>query len=320
LIFFDIIDINVYASGTEELTDEQIKSYEEYVTGEKSDNKPEIADSTSNDNKSTVSLDNKDKDVYTVSMNKETVNKLIDTAGDIIKHAVDTGLPSLGAAGAGGTVAAAIIKSSTMSAGPRAALAVTAGTAMAGGVAGVLHGVNALAKNLSNSSELKDSAVDSRAPSPIDSTFINSPNDITSPLQDLILSQFILNLVVFILFFILLLFFLNKIIVSYNINFISSLITRYCSTETKERIEKIFNKNRSISFNDKFFKITMTMISIAIIFFLIVNIFFSYELLTKIEDYVMVYNDIHKKSSLLIFTISCKYIKGRIFKNKDSNK
>lgn len=320
LIFFDIIDINVYASSTEDLNEDEIKSYKESFTERESDSKPEISDSGSSDNKATVTLDNNDKNTYTVSMNKETVHKIIDTAGDVIKHAVEKALPSLGAASAGATVAATIIKTSTMNAGPRAALAVTAGTAMAGGVAAALHGANAYAKNAIASSELVDSTVESRAPSPVDSNFINSPNDITSPLQDLLLSIFSINIVVFILFIILLLLFLNKIIFNYNINFISSFITKYCSTETKQRIDKIFNKNKSISFNEKFFKLTFIIISISIIFFLIINIFFSFELLTKIEDYVIVYNEIHKKYSFLFFTVSYKYLIRRILKHNKANK
>jgi hypothetical protein len=50
---------------------------------------------------------------------------------------------------------------------------------------------------------------------------------------------------------------------------------------------------KGINYNNRFIFIIFIIISIVLIIILLLNIFVSAELLTKIDDYVTVYNQIH---------------------------
>jgi hypothetical protein len=80
------------------------------------------------------------------------------------------------------------------------------------------------------------------------------------------------------------------------------------------KFNDIFKKgvNRSNNYNSRFIFIKFIVNTIVLIYIFLINLFFSAELLFKLNEYVNVYNHIHSsKSSFLLF------LSLTLFKNKN---
>ena len=128
-----------------------------------------------------------------------------------------------------------------------------------------------------------------------------------SPLQILLLYSLKLDLVMLIVFITILYLFLNKYYGPFFLNFIKKTISRYCSNNTKERLEKIFNKG--FLFTDRFFFILLVINILNLFFILFLKIYLHSELYSNIDNYVSSYNQIKKGLFLLFLTQENLYSK-----------
>jgi hypothetical protein len=133
-------------------------------------------------------------------------------------------------------------------------------------------------------------------PSPDREFFVLSPFELSgfkSQLESLIANSFILNVFIIILIVSLLILIFQRYILSYNFNYISTLIEKYISTKLGKWFKNKFEK--SINFNNKFLLVMFMFNSILLIIILLMNLVIISELLVNIDDYVEVYNYLHNK-------------------------
>lgn len=142
-----------------------------------------------------------------------------------------------------------------------------------------------------------------RIPSPdIDNIFINSileKDELRSPLEELLIYQFLLNLLILMLIIILLIIIFNRFILKYNLTLLSSFFGKYMSNNINELFKKYVNY--SDVYNDRFVLILFIIITLNLFFIIFLNIFISSELLFKTDNYIDVYNYIHNQNNLLFF-------------------
>ena len=235
------------------------------------------------------------REVYTLKADKKFVDNTMHNLGTAAKTGYDKVMPDLGVGAAAGSAASVTIKATTgMAPVPRVALvtATTVATAI-GTKVGIGIGT-AINQNMDIASTVKDSPHadpnPERVPSP-DTNIINSPleSDITSPLQDLLLYSFILDLLILILLIVLLLIIFNKYITNYNLNFISNILNKYMP------IKNWFNVNTAIDYSDKFVLYMFIVNTVLLIFLIILKLIVSSTLLVDIDTYITVHNYIHGK-------------------------
>ena len=212
--------------------------------------------------------------------------------GETIKNTFEKVIPNIGASAAGGSIGAAMVKATKQM--PPAQRLLSVGTASFVGAMGTRLGVetaNSIIQNLDLKSQTKEVVDGDQIPSPVENLFINSPREITSPLDDLLLYQFSCNLLILILIISLLLVIWNRFVFKYNKEFITSIVDKYFSNKVKERYHNFINKN-SI-YNDRFLIFIFVINTIILIFLIILSLIISSELYINTEDYVQVYNLIH---------------------------
>jgi len=245
--------------------------------------------------------DDTNKEYYNFKISKKLVDNGLHTVGEASKMAADKIVPNIGAGAAAGTAAAAAVKVTSglpplQRAGAVAATAlVTAASTKVG-----LNIGSAISKNTDLSAIIKNSPhanPDRMAtpPSP-DPFIINSTlesSDITSPLQDLLIYSFILDISILILLISLLIIIFNRYILSFNLNFFNSILNKYISI----KIRNWFNKylNTGIDYNNKLIFFIFIINSIGLFLIVLLKIFLSSELLINIDSYIEVHNYIHYK-------------------------
>ena len=136
-----------------------------------------------------------------------------------------------------------------------------------------------------------------RIPSP-DQTFINSPlerNELTSPLQDLLLYSFILDVSTLILILIIIIVLLNKFLLIFNLKFLYSFSKKYLPIKISNWLNK--NINTGNEFSNKFLAFIVILNCFFIILFILLKIFISSELLVNIDSHIAVYNFLFSKKS-----------------------
>jgi|HubBroStandDraft_5_1064220.scaffolds.fasta_scaffold26228_5 hypothetical protein len=134
-----------------------------------------------------------------------------------------------------------------------------------------------------------------RIPSP-DSFIANSHSEsdnITSPLQDLLIYSLSLDMLILFLLISTLIMIFNRYILNFNLTFINTIFNKYMPIKFNNWYNKL---NTSIeSTNNKFVLIMFTLNSIALVLFIIMKIFIISELLINIDSYINVHNYIHLK-------------------------
>lgn len=259
----------------------------------------------------TSSTDQSGKKIYNLKMDGEFFDNGVKNIGVLTDTAVDKIVPNLGIGAAAGTAAAAAIKSTAgMPLGPRLItvggnVLTTAATTKIGmeiGSAIVQHSdITEMIKNSPHADPQHD-----RIPSP-DSSIINSPleNDIFSPLQDLLLWSFVLDIFILILLTGILLIIFNRYITKYNLNFINSTIIKYMPI----KIRNWFNKSTDtgIDYNNKLVLFIFIINTIVLFFVVFLKLLIISTLWVDIDSFIMGHNYIHGKESSIILFMSSAY-------------
>jgi len=210
--------------------------------------------------KMTTQTDVKKVEYYKFEIKKTIFDNAIKTAGEFSKTVLDKHAPNLGICAAAGSSTSAALKNS-VGMPPLQRLAFVGGSSLV-----TTTGIKAdikIGDKLSNNFEIEKMIQNSPyANPPIDRphspdpnfTFINSPleDNVTSPLQELLLDTFFLDVVNCLLIIILLLIIFNRYIVKYNLNFINLIIIN--NKFVPNFIKTILNKttNTNIDYNNKF--------------------------------------------------------------------
>uniref|UniRef100_UPI0028E0A25C hypothetical protein n=1 Tax=Perenniporia fraxinea TaxID=1350006 RepID=UPI0028E0A25C len=227
-------------------------------------------------------------DDYDLKVPKGPTDAIANAASNITTH--------LGAAGAGGAV---VLKNVPLPPVQRATLGVVTAGATSAAITIGIQGGTAITKNLNQSEAIKNHPYGdpdiNRVPSP-DPNIINSPlenGDESIPLVDLLLNLVTLDLLELIAIFILIVF--NKYISNLFKNFLGNYLpTKYNS------LNKFLQKSNE--YNTKFMNLLIIFLIVLLLIMILMNLYFSSVLYTQIDDYVLVYNLLKRKSSVLILT------------------
>ena len=139
-----------------------------------------------------------------------------------------------------------------------------------------------------------------------DQSFIDSPfEDIDNniPLIAILKNLVLLDSVELMLMLILIFIVINKYLYKFNIKLLYKLVllipNKYLPNIFKNRFN---NLDKAVDFNNKFYNILFGILIIILLFFKLSHIFFSSELYSNIDDYILVYNYI-KNNKLLLLVI-----------------
>jgi hypothetical protein len=261
---------------------------------------------------------NKDE-YYNFQIRKDLFDEGLKNIGLASKMALEKIAPNLGVGAAAGSAAGATIKYSAGMAPLQrlAAIGTTAAVTAAGTKIGLEFG-GLVSKNNYIETAIKNSPhadpdID-RIPSPSaePSFFIQSPADITSPLQDLLMYSLALDILILILLISIIIIIFNRYIVKYNFKYINNIIQIIgLNKYMPNKIINWFNNsvNIGIEYNNKLVLFIFILNSILIFLFVLLKIFINSELLINIDSYINVHNYIHAKKSsflLLLFANSNK--------------
>lgn len=113
-----------------------------------------------------------------------------------------------------------------------------------------------------------------------------------TPLEELLTSLFLIDILIFIVIIFLLFLTLNRVIISKNIGNFTDLIEKYLSKNFTKWYKSYVNK--SIIYNDRFYLIIIIINSAVLIILLLTNLYVITELLTNLDSYVKGYNYLNK--------------------------
>jgi hypothetical protein len=228
------------------------------------------------------------------------VENSLNTVVDATKQASDKIIPNLGVGTATGYAVFTVLKNTAglppvqrLTAVASTTILTAAGTkigAELGSIVSKNMDLNKIIKNSPHSDPQPD-----RIPSP-DSFIANSPSEsdnITSPLQDLLIYSLSLDMLISFLLISTLIMIFNSYILKFNLTFINTIFNKYMPIKFNNWYNKL---NTGIeSTNNKFVLIMFTLNSIALVVFIIMKIFITSELLINIDSYINVHNYIHLK-------------------------
>jgi hypothetical protein len=216
------------------------------------------------------------------------------------KLVADKIVPELSVSAAIGATTSAAVKNTVGMPIPQRML--TIGATAAASAIGTKIGLgvgNTLTKNMGIENAIKNSPhVDpnpDRIPSP-DMNFIHSPlerNELTSPLQELLLYSFVLDVSTLILLLVVIFLLLNKYFIKLNFNILNSISKKFLPIKIFNWFQKFTNKSTEI--NTKLNKFIIIYNCFLIILFILLKIFITSELFVNIDSYVTVYNSILPK-------------------------
>lgn len=253
--------------------------------------------------KVTSEIDNTNKEYYNFKLSKKMVDNSINNVVEGSNLALDKLVPNLGVGAATGAATAQFAMIKSTNGMPIVQRLIVLGSTAATTAVGTKIGFNlgtAISKNVDINTMIKNSAhanpQPDRIPSP-DPNIIPSPletnNEMTSPLQDLLLYSFSLDIIILILFIIILIIIFNRYILKFNINFINFLLNKFMPIKIINWFNKYFNL--SIDYQSKFILLIFIINSIFIVIFILLKIIISSELLINIDSYINVHNYIHSK-------------------------
>jgi len=282
MVYFNLLDINVYASSLEDMN----------IGANTVDNSA-----------------NTNKDSYKLKIEMEVDKKVADGVGssaqELLVKALEGSFGKMasnaGAGAAAGAVGSAVIKSKLP---PVAKLVMLGGATIvtAGSVKiGTAIGEAIVENRRVTTAELYKNDPD-RIPSP-DKTFISSlldKGEISSPLQDLLNAQFYINILLFVLIFLFIFVLFNKLFSNYT----SSWIIRTMSNKTIDtnKAKRFFNFTAQLSL--KYFYFIFIILTLNIFLLLFLSFTINIELMEHLDDYIRVHNDIYK-NSLIGASLKC---------------
>lgn len=255
---------------------------------------------------------------YTISISQNTVKSIvngINKIGDTIIPNLGTGATTAAVAGA---VAKGIMSQPSIPLVTRTALAAGGGSLTGATVLTVMTGAQTLisnkqvysstingANNLIKSSEHANPDI-TRVPSPsISSNFdsFNSPLEnhelIKSPLESLVSTLFLMDLLLLILFTLILYFIFYKYISTKNIKFVTNLSDRYLPIKLAKFFQKLANSYSKV--NEKFIFYMFILICVQVLVLLLFQLYFLQDLYVNIDEYVSVYNYMNNSPNPMIF-------------------
>jgi hypothetical protein len=265
-------------------------------------------------------LTNKNKEILTVKTETDDKNneyynfkiekKLLDSymqfgpnVAEVSKFTANKIIPNLGAGTAAGYATASTIKSTSGLPPVQRAAAIFASALITITATKVgLELGTALTKQTFLDDLIKESpqALNARKPDDIipslEPNIINSTlenNDLTSPLQDLLIYSFALDICILLSIVTLLVIIFNRYVYSFNLNFINSILNKYIHIKWSNWFNK--KLNTGIDYNNKFVLIMFIINSIGLILMIFLKIFITSELLVNIDSYIAVHNYIHCK-------------------------
>jgi hypothetical protein len=257
--------------------------------------------------------DENNKEYYKVQgqIGKNVVHEIGEKIVKGVKQGIINIGPSIGVTAAGGTVGAAMVKS-TQGLPPLQRLALIGGSVGVSTAASKvgLEGGKYLVNNIDivetiKNSKHSDPNVDN-IPSPSDSNFtINSPLEEEIPLLGLLNSILSLNVLELFLIIIIIVVLNNNYLRKLFIKQIKMLKVKYVPVKYV-KIHNLVDKLTSFAHNDKFDKIIILVYLLLLLGIKLMNIYFITELNTNIDDFILVYNQF-KKSHLLILVIPLGY-------------
>nr|QWO71453.1 RNA polymerase [Calocybe gambosa] len=133
-----------------------------------------------------------------------------------------------------------------------------------------------------------------------DQSFINSPLEKYIPLLVLLKYLVVLNKLEIMFIFIIIMIIFNKYFYSQIVKYISKLFLKKGKVIFAKKLSNIEEKIYKIqNYNKKFYNFMLVVILLLFLITKILNIYITIELFNKIDDYILVYNYINAKSSLL---------------------
>lgn len=272
-----------------------------------------------NVNKNVNNPSNKDEEFYEVhaKLPKDPVDVLTKALGEAATNI----LSNIGAATAGGTIGAAVIKNIPLPPAQRIAAAAAAAGVTSGLVTVGIEAGKAVSKNTSITEAVKshsslpavengtetDPNID-RVPSP-DLQIINSgleSCDQPIPIVDLLLQLVTLNLLQVIIVLTLIILMFNKYFSHLLKNFEVKFFNKFISTRYPH-ISKFLHKSNE--YNIKIINILLIFLVVLLLLSILGNLYISSELYVNLDNYVLVYNYIKKisKSSILLLSVNKEY-------------
>nr|UEK25977.1 apocytochrome b [Mutinus fleischeri] len=235
------------------------------------------------------------EDQYNLVVSKGVVDNGIQAGKEVLKAVLSEGITSLGASGAAGVAAGATIKSTVGMPPVQRAIALGGSTFItaASTTLGIKLGKSVIS-NLDinkNIPENNNPDIDS-IPSPTDG-FISSPLELgdISPLEEILINIFKLNILLSILFFMFVFLIFYKYLSTANADFLFKLFNKIIPDRFKPWFNFVF-KIRS-NLNEKFILFLFILNIFNLIILLSINLYISFELATNIKEYISAYNHIH---------------------------
>jgi hypothetical protein len=262
----------------------------------------------------------KNNEYYEIKVKKDVMHKFGSGIMESSKIAVEKIAPNSAAGIAAGALGSTVFKA-TSGLPPVTRMGAVAGSMMVGAAATKL-GVD-IATTMSNKNEVKKLKIvtetkhsdhdKDQIPSP-DDFFITSPlehgdrislND-SSPLADMLIHIFSLNVLILILIIIFLFLIFNRFILKSNSEFIKSFVDKYMPKKIKLWTEKNFHNkvDKVIDYNNRFMLIMFIVNSITLIAMVLLNIYASSELVNNIDEYVEIHNFLNNNNKSILLIIS----------------
>lgn len=125
---------------------------------------------------------------------------------------------------------------------------------------------------------------------------------VSSPLEDLLLYSYALDILIIILLICLFILIFNRYILSFNINYITKILNKYLPNKYGEWINNKINSSKNL--NNKFVLVMFIIYSILLIILLILKLYLISELYLNIDSYVDVHKYVHLKKGGLLLTFA----------------
>lgn len=178
-------------------------------------------------------------------------------------------------------------------------IAAAAAAATSGAVTASIKTVGAVLNNSLAKDKVQNTLNQDSLPSPTDNTFISSlleKGELQSPLQELLNIQIEIQIYLIIVIFLLFALIFNKFFANYSM---FKLITKYSNKDSK--VNKVVT-----GFVDKYFKIMFIFLSLLGIYLVFLNLIITCEITYRLDDYILVHNDIFKDSLLVLSLKICR--------------
>jgi hypothetical protein len=292
-----------------ESTNSQIKNSEEVGVNSNNEDSSLVKD-RDGDGKESISI-TKDSKYYNLKIDKDIADKGFKTIGTAITKGLESWAPHAGAGTAAGAIGTGVFKA-TASLPPLQRLGTIGAATLVGGAAakvGIDLGttITKHSESAIKNSPHADTNID-RIPSPDNDFNINSMLEYGetgdfSPLFILIRSELFIDILILILIISFLVLIFNKYILTYNLEWISNLISKK-SKRLHDWLISTNIKNKSNFYNNKLFFILFIINSLLLIYMLFLKIYITSVLFVNLDEYAIEHINITKSSLLLL---SLKY-------------